>query len=490
MYNVSNDYLDAVKQPIQHHRLTGTIGSSAFTDENIVSGSFHITNQCTDDGDVMLGAVYTGTLTATFHDMPIRRYNWVNKVITVSFGLLLEDGETWEDVPLGIYTIKEAKHSAEGVTVTAYDNMIKLDKKFDKDQFQTPQKMYGFITTVCNKCGVTLGMTEGQIQAMPNGNTLMGIVGTESNTELNEYGNDIDTYRDLVFWMAQTMACFATINRSGQLVFKSWPNEETAVDEVSESYRLEGAVFDDFTTNYTGIYVTNSKSGNDIYYGYDVETLEAEIETVEGNIRQYNLDLAQNELDYQQGLITEAEYKRRKKALQKKIKQANTRLAWLEEALEKAEQGEDGLFMSLGENPFMQPDGVGSQYPAMRRRVLAAILNISYTPFTCSTVVGVHYDLGDIIQFTGGHATEEGESCCLMSYDFNFDGEYQMQGFGSDPNVPVIRSATAKSANQAEKNAGIALTKAEEGGGGGGGVGSYTVNAYNHLEMLDYTGVT
>lgn len=488
MYTVSDAFLEAVRQPVQTHRLVGTIGSSGFTDENIVSGSFHITNQCTDNGDVMLGAVYTGTLTATFHSMPIRRYNWVNKVITVSFEILLADGETWESVPLGIYTIREAKHSAEGTTVTAYDNMIKLDKKFNKDFFATPSKMYGFISTVCTKCGLVLGMTEAQIQALPNGNTLIGIVGTESNSELNEYANDIDTYRDLVFWIAQSMACFATINRSGQLIFKKWPTEETAVDEVTESYRLEGAVFDDFTTNYTGIYVTNSKSGNDIYYGYDVETLEAEIATVEANIQQYYLELAQNEIDYQQGVITEAEYKKRKKQLQKKVKQANTRLQWLEEALEKAEQGEDGLFMSLGENPFLQPDGIGSQYPAMRRRILAAILDISYTPFTCSTVVGVHYDLGDIIQFTGGHATEEGESCCLMSYDFNFNGEYQMQGFGSDPNVPVVNSATSKSAKQAEKNAGIAMTKAEEGGGGGAGLG-YSVNAYNHIELLDYTEV-
>ena len=452
MYSVSNAFLEAIRQPVIDYMIDGTIGSYEFDHSNIITGSFHIQNQCTDTSDVVLGSVYTGTLTATFRDINIPRYSWVGKVITPIF--YLHVGNSWESVPLGVFKIKEAKHSAEGVEVTAYDNMIKLDKKFKASKFKTAKKMYQHLTTICTACGLTLGMTEEEIQALPNGNTKLGIVGTKSNKYLNykKYGNDIDTYRDLVFWIAQSMGTFATINRDGELVLRKYKKPSTAVDEITESYRLEGAVFDDFTTNYTGIYVTNTKDGEEIYYGYDVAELNQEISDTESALSSLEQQIMELWTQYQQGEITEEQYKAAVKPLNKQVKNLEKRLDWLNVALEKAQNEEDGLFMDLGENPILQPDGVGSTYDAMRKRVLKALDAISYTPFTCSTVVGVHYDLGDVIQFTGGHATEVGEACCMMAYDFNLNGEFQMQGFGSDPSKPVIKNKNSKKADKADKN--------------------------------------
>lgn len=452
MYPVSEQFLQTIRQPVIDYYVDGTIGSVEFDESNIVTGSFHIQNQCTDTSDVVLGSVFTGSLTATFYGLNIPRYSWVGKVITPTF--YLHVGNTWQHVPLGVYTIKEAKHSAEGVEIIAYDDMIKLDKKFKASKFKTAQKMYQHLTTICTACGLTLGMTEQEIQALPNGNTNLGIVGTKSNKYLSykKYSNDIDTYRDLVFWIAQSMGTFATINRDGELVFRKYKKTTQAVDEITESYRLAGAVFDDFTTNYTGIYVTNTKDGEEIYYGYDVDELTTAIADTEAAIAENEGERMALWTQYQQGEITEQEYKAAVKPLEKRWKNLEKQLDWLNQALVKAQNEEDGLFMDLGENPILQPDGIGSTYAAMRKRVLKALDAISYTPFTCSTVVGVHYDLGDIIQFTGGHATEIGETCCMMAYDFNLNGEFQMQGFGSDPSKPVIKNKNSKKADKADKN--------------------------------------
>ena len=452
MYPVSAEFLETIRQPVIDYYVDGTIGSVEFDESNIVTGSFHIQNQCTDTSDVVLGSVYTGSLTATFYGLNIPRYSWVGKVITPDF--YLHVGNSWQHVPLGVYTIKEAKHSADGVEITAYDNMIKLDMKFKASKFKTAQKMYQHLQTICTACGLTLGMTEEEIQALPNGNTNLGIVGTKSNKYLSykKYSNDIDTYRDLVFWIAQSMGTFATINRDGELVFRKYKKTTQTVDEITESYRLAGAVFDDFTTNYTGIYVTNTKDGEEIYYGYDVDELTTAIADTEAAIAENEGERMELWTQYQQGEITEEEYKAAVKPLEKRWKNLEKQLEWLNQALEKAENEEDGLFMDLGENPILQPDGIGSTYAAMRKRVLKALDAISYTPFTCSTVVGVHYDLGDIIQFTGGHATEIGETCCMMAYDFNLNGEFQMQGFGSDPSKPVIKNKNSKKADKADKN--------------------------------------
>ena len=452
MYPVTNEFKLAAKQPVQEHRLYGTIGSVSFDKSNIIQGSFHITNQCTDTNDVVLGSVYTGTLTATFTGLSIPRYAWIGKRITVYFGLKVTP-TTWEDIPMGTFTVKEAKHSAEGVSVTAYDDMIKLDKKFKKSKFVEPAKIFNYLRIICNTCGLILEDSEETIQSRPNGNTLLGIVGTKSNSKLAKYANDIETYRDLVFWIAQSMACFATINKLGHLMFVPYRNESAVCDEITEEHRIAGAVFDDFTTNYTGIYVTNTADGEEIYYGYDEQELEQEISDVEGDIHDVEIQLDQLAYQYQQGQITEAEYKRQKKVLDKQLKNLDKRLLWLNEALDKARLEEDGLYMDLGENPMMQADGVGNTPTTMRKRILKALDAISYTPFTCDTVCGAHYDLGDIIRFTGGHATELGEVCCVMAYDFNMNGEYRMQGFGSDPSKGVMKSKNSKKADKANRNA-------------------------------------
>jgi hypothetical protein len=62
-----------MKQPVQRFRMTGTAGDLSFSDENILSGSFHLTNQCSDDTNVSIGSVYIGELKVTFMKMPFVR---------------------------------------------------------------------------------------------------------------------------------------------------------------------------------------------------------------------------------------------------------------------------------------------------------------------------------------------------------------------------------------------------------------------------------
>lgn len=451
MYSVSDAFITASKQPIQTHRVVGTIGSVSFDDSNIVQGTFNITNQCSDTSDVTLGSVYTGTLTATFHGVNINRYAWINKVITPYFGMQLAN-LTWEEIPLGVFTVKEARHTANGVEVTAYDNMIKLDKKFKKSKFKDTGKMFEHISTICTACGIYLANTEAEIQTMPNGNTECGIVGTKSNSSLKKRSNDIETYRDLVYWIAQTMACFATMDRSGMLKFVRYQDENATVDTITEAHQLVGASFNDYVTRYTGIYVTNSVDDEELYYGYDLATLNAELTTATNTLSTITSDLADLEGEYEQGQITEEEYLAQKKTLNKQKRNIEKRIAWLNKAIANVEDGEeDGAYLELGCNPILQPDGVGATYTTMRTNVLNALDTISYTPFTCDTVCGVHYDLGDVLQFTGGHAGS-GECCCLMCYDWTLHGAYSMQGFGQDPALQAVKSKTAKSANKASKS--------------------------------------
>ena len=241
MYSVSQDYLDALDAPIQTYRLTGTVGAVPFTEDNIIS--LTIDNQVSEGSEVKLGSVYVGELNAVFSGLTIARGSWVGKVITLSEGLLTDaDLDTYEDVPLGVFTIAEAKHTLEGVEVVAYDAMASFDKTFSLDQ--TNGAAFSLLSLSCTECGVTLGNTQAQIEALPNGNTTLYLYS----------GNDIETWRDFISWIAQTTCTVATIGRDGKLYLRRY--SVTSAASIDEQHRFSGCAFSDFTVKYTATICT------------------------------------------------------------------------------------------------------------------------------------------------------------------------------------------------------------------------------------------
>ena len=83
MYQVSEEYLKQTKRKVQTFRLAGTVNKIAFTNHDILSGSFTITNQCSEQNDVKIGSVYIGELKCTFKpDLHVP--DWTNAQIIVS----------------------------------------------------------------------------------------------------------------------------------------------------------------------------------------------------------------------------------------------------------------------------------------------------------------------------------------------------------------------------------------------------------------------
>ena len=258
MYSVSNKYIQDMKEPVARLSVRGTIGDKAFTEENIAGGSFSITNQCVDSDEIKLGAVYIGELRATFQNINISRYSWVGKVITVYQTRYFADDEEEpysEEIPLGVFTIAEATLGGDGVSVIAYDNMAKFDKTA---QFNvTTGTPYAILSNICSLCGVTLAMTQLQVEALPNGTELLGLWAD----------NDIETFRDMLSWLAQTLASVALINRGGGLYLK--PYDMNVVDEITDASRFTGSSFSDFESRYSGISVVDMEKGQTNYYGLE-----------------------------------------------------------------------------------------------------------------------------------------------------------------------------------------------------------------------------
>lgn len=359
MYNVSQAYLNQIKKPYALKRtLRGTIGNVSFTEDDILSGSFSVSNQCSDANEVKIGSVNVGELEVTFRSNLLSRNQWKGAVITVSDGLFIDTLQQYEYVPLGIYTIDDAKIDKTGIRVHAYDNMLKFDKSFNLST--TTGSAYSILALMCQDCGVELGMTETQMAALPNG--------TQQISLYSE--NDCETYRDVVFWIAQTVGCFATIGRDGKLYLRKYGNTE--IDSISAGLRFDDNLFATYQTQYSGIGLTNIDDDEYIY----------------------------------------------------------------------VKEGEDTkLPYNLGANPFIQY-GTDSTRKQMLLNILRQLKVIDYVPFETSMLHCPAYDLGDVIEFTGGIADDTKHSC-IMFYEYNFE-YYAAEGYGSDPALANAKSKTDK----------------------------------------------
>ena len=218
MYNVSQDYMAAIAKSARAHKLVGTVNGTSFDGGDVIKGSFQIRNQFCPATEIALGGVYVGELNLTFtRDFALAmdiRGSWRGKVITASIGVELADA-SFEYIPIngGSYIIESAKWTDAGIQIVAYDNMSLFDISLPATTIGSGA-LYDVLSFACTACGVTLGLSQAECSALPNG--------TETFYAYPE--NAMVTYRDMISELAEACCCFATINRSGELILKTLPD--------------------------------------------------------------------------------------------------------------------------------------------------------------------------------------------------------------------------------------------------------------------------
>lgn len=253
MYPVSNDFITAMLQPVLQSKISGTIDSVAFTEAHILRGSLKISGQNAEMDNVSIGTAASKELEITFlHSLGLTRTTLYGKSISLTYKLKLAN-DTYEDLPLGTYIITEANWTLRGIEVTAYDVMSKFDKYFDETTAEYPMsaRPYQMIEWVCEQQGVEFGMTEQEVQALPNGTIYMEYVkGTAQ------------TYREFIAYLAAACGCFAIIDRTDKLIFKRYSGAQ--YDSYGATERLTGGSFSDFMTRYNAYTVQDFASGQSV----------------------------------------------------------------------------------------------------------------------------------------------------------------------------------------------------------------------------------
>ena len=257
MYPVSDAFLRAVRSNTRKYFWTGTIVTKGgmtyeFGTKEIVKGSGYISRQCCGSTEIELGTVYAAEMGITLLS-DIDRYTLEDAQVTLVFHLVLADGSV-EDVPMGVFEVSEANRLAKCLELKAYDFMLRFDKSFNG--FETVGTAYDFIALCCKRCKVEFANKRAEIDAMPNGSVTLSVY-----TE-----NDIETCRDVLFYVAQVLGGFFIINREGKLELRKYGKDP--VMKVEQRHRFSSS-FSDFITRYTAVSSTNKQTQIAEYYALD-----------------------------------------------------------------------------------------------------------------------------------------------------------------------------------------------------------------------------
>lgn len=254
MYSASAQYKTAIKADTVNISWSGTIttvgGSTYDFDDDpstlngkIISGS--ITRSISSQS-LNVGTAYASTLSLEIVLPGVSRYELYDGIVEIYCSI---DGAT-DVIPMGIYTISEASQTLDHINVKAYDYMVDFDAvKFSPNMNTTIQSPFDWLMEICSACGVTLGSTLAEIEAMPNG---------IRNTGFADSVASVSSYRDLLSFIAAYLGGFAYIGRDGALYIGQYSS--VASDTIPANFRYSSEL-SDFRTTYDGLYATYKDGG-------------------------------------------------------------------------------------------------------------------------------------------------------------------------------------------------------------------------------------
>ena len=275
MFPVSAAFLNAVKANTRKYYWTGRITTTAgtvisFDQEDMVKGSGYITSQCCGSTEIELGTVYAAEMGISLFS-EINRYTLEDAIVELFYHLKISDSRNtndldadydqavesdgiYETIPMGIFEVSEANRRAKSLEIKAYDYMVRFEKNFTA--LESIGNAYDFMTLCATACSVDLAQDRETIEALPNGSENLSIY----------TDNDIETYRDVLFYVGQVLGGFFVINRVGELELRKY--SDLAVLTVERQHRFTSS-FSDFITRYTAVSSTNLRAQIAEYYHLD-----------------------------------------------------------------------------------------------------------------------------------------------------------------------------------------------------------------------------
>ena len=260
MYSASAQYITAITSDTVELGWSGTIttvggNTYTFTKDNMSPDSGSITRTLSTQ-NLKIGQVFAANLSLELILPGVSRYELYGAEILVS-NTVTGASDT---IPMGKYTVMSASQTLDHINISASDNMIKFEVAFSAALHNSVKSPYKWLTTMCSICGVTLGNTKAEIEALPNG---------QRKTGFADCVTDAETWRDVLSYLAAYLGSNALIGRDGKLYIVAYSS--TTVQTFSEFLRYSSNL-SDYRTTYDGLqavykndgvqeYVSNTNTG-------------------------------------------------------------------------------------------------------------------------------------------------------------------------------------------------------------------------------------
>ena len=241
MWAVSNKYKEYIAKKtveyVWYGQIAFTDGTTAtFDNENVDQNKSRLTRQIVKGENLEVGGVFSGELVLGLRDSAAwkisdRTYKYEESEVTLYFRLKYPDN-TSEDVLCGKFIINKAERTYHTVTLTAYDDINKLNEKL-ANVYTGNFEPYDAISSICSAAGVTLGMTRAQIEAFPSG--------TRSDLKLGSYKKGV-TYKKILGDICAILGVNAICDRYNRLIFVKI--NPTSVREVGAEHRYSSSYID------------------------------------------------------------------------------------------------------------------------------------------------------------------------------------------------------------------------------------------------------
>lgn len=240
MYNISDACKEALDRQWVSTKLSGTLKLNTgdviqLSNGDFSKGALTVNTRSVSGSEFALGSVYAAELQAGI-TTDTDRYLFYGAEIVLETHVQLEDG-TWEEIPMGKYTVKEPERRGRVVSLKAYDDMLKLDVPIKvTDVFGTPWEL---LVMLSEDTGVELEQSQEEIEALPNGSTIFGMTVDEKTT-----------HRDMLSDLSQLLCGFAVMDRTGKLAIRQYGHEPVY---TATGRKKTGTSISDYLVSFCGV---------------------------------------------------------------------------------------------------------------------------------------------------------------------------------------------------------------------------------------------
>ena len=257
----------------QHCRIYLTTLNGAtktLTEDDIKVGGFRYDARSTSGETLELGSAIAAQLTLTLNAQDwMSSFHWLGAKALVQVGIESESSVVYGNI--GEFVIDEANCRYDVWTITALDNLVKLDKLLTAANWNTvnngTQTAISLIRTACAACGVRIGsLTHTDIV---NTTDVLPAVTPDNST----------TWRNIVQWAAEITCSVAYCNENGELCLGWYDGSttESAANEIDLNRRYKSnTAYDDVVI--TGLTVTVQTNDGDVTYSYGTAGYQLAIE--------------------------------------------------------------------------------------------------------------------------------------------------------------------------------------------------------------------